>query len=43
MKSLAVAVFVFPATSVTTSDATRSFNIPALPPAPVLFPTSKVY
>ena len=41
-KLLAVAVFVFPATSLATPSAIDRISVPAVPPAPVVFPTSKV-
>jgi hypothetical protein len=41
MKSEAVAVFVFPATSLATPAATENLAIPAVPPAPVAFDATK--
>ena len=38
-KLLAVAVLVFPATSLATPSATERMSFPAVPPAPVLFAT----
>ena len=41
MKSEAVAVFVFPATSLATPAATENLAMPAIPPAPVVFEAVK--
>ena len=41
MNSEAVAVFVFPATSLATPAATENLTIPAVPPAPVAFDAAK--